>query len=184
MSIGSKIRDERLKKKLSLRRVAKAAGVTPSFLSQVERDLASPSIGTLKRITDALGMSVGQLFNGGGSDDEGVVRGSSRKRLIHTVDGRQVEHQLLAPSASGKMEPLMLLLPPGARTATHPYSHEGEEFGYVIKGKITCVVDDEIHVLGEGDSIYFKSSRPHVLKNDSDTETVCIWVSTPPRNRW
>lgn len=184
MSVGEKIRDERLKKKLTLRHVAKEAGVTPSFLSQVERGLANPSVGTLKRITDVLGISLGQLFDLNGTDCEGVVRRHSRKRLIHAVDGREVEHQLLAPAASGKMEPLMVLLPPGGSTAPRSYSHEGEEFGYVLKGKVTCLVGDQVHELLEGDSIYFRSTTPHLLRNDSDDETVCLWVSTPPRNRW
>jgi len=82
------------------------------------------------------------------------------------------------------MEPLILILPPHASTAAKPYAHLGEEFGYVLKGEVSCLVAGNTYRLQEGDSIYFKSTLLHLIENPTNSEVSCIWVSMPPRNRW
>jgi transcriptional regulator with XRE-family HTH domain len=177
--LGEKIRRLRKEKNLSLRSLARDVGVTASFLSQVERELADPSLGTLRKIAEILEVPVFELL----LEDEPtspVVR--KDKRVQIQVKGTPAVLELLVPNLKQKME-LML-----CRTRAHdgklnyntPLPHPTEECIYVVQGKMEIELSQETYTLDEGDSIYFKGVLLESLRAIGDEELVFISAITPP----
>jgi len=177
--LGDKIRRLRKEKKLSLRSLAQDVGVTASFLSQVERDLADPSLGTLRKIAEMLDVPVFELL----LEDElesPIVRKDKRVRI--QVKGTPATLELLVPNLKQKME-IML-----CRTRSHeghlnyntPLPHPTEECIFVLQGKMEIELAKEIHILNEGDSIYFKGVLLDGFRAIGDEELVFISAITPP----
>lgn len=163
---------------LSLRAVAEAAGVSESFLSQVERGVASPSVASLRRIAEALGESVGSLFEGPAGGGK-VVRVAERRRLVHPK--RHWEDVLLTPSDSKRLQVILSTIEPGAGSGKEPYAHDSdEECVIVLKGRLEFWVEHERFDLSEGDSLVFESRRPHRNRNPGPTKAEVLWVITPP----
>jgi transcriptional regulator with XRE-family HTH domain len=176
--LGGRIRTLREGKGLPLRTVAEAAGVSESFLSQVERGVASPSVATLRRVAEALGESVGSFFQGPASGGR-VVRVRDRRRLMHPR--RRWEDVLLTPRESRRLQVILSAIEPGAGSGKQPYTHDSdEECVIVLKGSLEFWVDDERYDLQEGDSILFESRRPHRNRNSGSSKAEVLWVITPP----
>jgi transcriptional regulator with XRE-family HTH domain len=188
LGIGSRLRQQREQTTLTIAEVAQRSGFSPGYISQIERDLANPSLGALKRITDAIGVPLGSLFVHGDENDHGaedkpgeqvrVVRASQRKVLLYP--GSQVHLQLLSPDLRRKLEAIWFSAPPGTGSGDEPYRHDGEEIGIVLRGRAECWVGDRAHTLGPGDAIYFPSHIPHGWRVAGDDQLEMIWVSTPP----
>jgi transcriptional regulator with XRE-family HTH domain len=177
--LGEKVRLLRKEKNLSLRSLAKDVGVTASFLSQVERGLADPSLGTLRKIAEMLGVPVFELL----LEDEPtspIVRKDERVRI--QVKGSPATLELLVPNLKQKME-IML-----CRTRSHeanlnyntPLPHPTEECIFVLQGKMEIQLAKETHTLNEGDSIYFKGVLLESFRAIGDQELVFISAITPP----
>jgi transcriptional regulator with XRE-family HTH domain len=176
--LGGRIRTLRERRRLSLRTVAEAAGVSESFLSQIERGVASPSVASLRRVAGALGESVGALFEGPPVSG-GVVRVRDRRRLVHPQ--RQWEDVLLTPASSRRLQVILSTIEAGAGSGSEPYSHDSdEECVIVLNGQLEFWVDEERHVLEEGDSLLFESRRPHRNRNPGPGKAEVLWVITPP----
>ncbi|HEX2031136.1 MAG TPA: cupin domain-containing protein [Actinomycetota bacterium] len=176
--LGRRIRSVRESKGLSLRAVAQAAGISESFLSQVERGVASPSVASLRRIAESLGESVGSLFEGPASGGK-VVRVADRRRLVHPR--RHWEDVLLTPSDSKRLQVILSMIEPGAGSGKQPYAHDSdEECVIVLKGRLEFWVEEERFDLDEGDSLVFESRRPHRNRNPGPTKAEVLWVITPP----
>jgi transcriptional regulator with XRE-family HTH domain len=176
--LGTRIRGVREAKGMSLRSVSDAAGVSESFLSQVERGVASPSVATLRRIAESLGESVGALFEGPATGGR-VVRVRDRRRLVHPR--RRWEDVLLTPRESRRLQVILSTIEPGAGSGKEPYAHDSdEECVIVLKGRLDFWVDDEVHELQEGDSLLFESRRPHRNRNPGPSKAEVLWVITPP----
>lgn len=178
--VGVNIRRLREEKETTLREMAKDVGVSPSFLSQVEKGKASPSLTTLKSIADVLGTTIGNLV---GEDvnqkDKIVTRENERKFLKQASQGLQM--YLLSESSPYKqMEPLLFKLSNNASSGESSYSHYGQEFVLVLKGALEIMLGEKNYLLKKGDSIYFNSSTPHSFKNLHKGETEALWVVTPP----
>jgi mannose-6-phosphate isomerase-like protein (cupin superfamily) len=171
---------------MSLAEVAELAGVSTSFVSQVERGVANPTLATLKSLTEALGSSVGALLeeeeNGGDltkpTDDIAILRAGQRRRIVYP--GSSIANELLSPSLQRKMEIIWVEAASGANSGGHPHMHEGEECGVVISGKMSFHVGDTDCVLGPQDAIYFSSHLPHQWESVGDEPLVAIWIITPP----
>ena len=174
---------------MSLAQVAKQAGVSTSFVSQVERGVANPTLSTLKSLTEALGSSVGALLEDGDwsdvdgskrTEDSGiaVLRAGQRRRIVYP--GSAIANELLSPSLQRKMEIIWVEAPLLAPDGGHPHMHEGEECGVVISGKMSFHVGGTDCVLGPQDSIYFSSHLPHQWESVGDEPLVAIWIITPP----
>ena len=181
MNVGSRLRQIRNSKGYTVKDVAKLTNYSSSFISQVERNIASPSINSLKRICDALGIPIANIFD----DDKYreyldgiVVRKDHRKKLSNT--NSKIEMFLLSPNLKRKIELLLIKAQPGAKSGEDFHHHKGEECGMVITGTMTFEVGDKTFVLYEGDSAYFPSETPHRWRNDSKTEAIFIWAITPP----
>lgn len=180
--IGYKIRELRLHQGKKLNELSKEVGVTASFLSQVERGVAIPSISSLKKISNALGVSITSFFN----DQTGknvnnhyspVVKKEERK-ILHPCPG--VTYHLLSKNLQGKIEFLLAIYEVGASTGPEPYTHKGEECALVLKGKLEVQIGSFLYVLKKDDSISFSCEIPHRVRNVGKIPAVSIWCITPP----
>src|SRR5712692_7781862 len=147
-SIGARLKRLRTERGLSLRDVATASGVSASLLSQLERDLANPSISTLQRIAQSLHVSVFALLPENGGPPAIVVRPGNRRKLV--IQDGQLRYELLSPDANRQMEVWVGRLEPGAEMGSDPSSHHSEEFILVLRGRMELSLGDETHVLEEG----------------------------------
>src|SRR6056297_451802 len=175
--MGKKIRNIRKSKNLSLAQVAEKIGKSTSYLSQVERGLAEPSITALREISKGLEVPM-FYFLMDSKKHRSIVRKNERE--VFKFPGSHLTFELLSPDLNHEMEVIRVELEPGASTYDKPSSHKGEEFIYVIKGKVEVQIDGEFHELDAGDSIYFLGSIPHKTTNISDTNLVFISAVTPP----
>jgi transcriptional regulator with XRE-family HTH domain len=198
-NLGSRIRDERRKRKLTLEVLSQQTELSKSFLSQIERGLAQPSISSLKRIAREFGISVVDLFpseidlesqvgavppikkNGQTYVEEvQVVRASRRKRL--TLPGSYVSYDLLTPDLNRQVEVMFMRINPGEHSGEEPMVDlPGEKFGYVLKGTLESKVGDRLYQLNAGDSIYFPAHFPHSWRGLGEDSIEVLWVLTPPR---
>ncbi|MBT9156101.1 MAG: HTH-type transcriptional regulator PuuR [Firmicutes bacterium] len=176
--IGSKIRDLRKERKLTLQDLADAIGISVSMISQVERGLAHPSIATLWKIASAFGVSVVYFFAEPEKPKAIVVRAHEQKAL--KIPNPGATYHLLSPDLNRKIEFLKIMLQPGQIDEGELVSHDGEECGYVVSGTLTVKVAEDRYTLHPGDSIYFDSCIPHRLLNFGTNMCLSIWAMTPP----
>ena len=179
MKLGEKIRNIRLEKQMTLRDLSKKSGCSLGFLSQVERNKVSPTISSLRKISDALDTNIISLFEEENSINSVLVKRTHRGKFENKRS--KVRYELLRPQFSDtSIEALYMYLEPGASSGTTPHSHEGEELAIVIKGKIKIEVGGKEYILEEGDSAVYKSNIPHKWSNPTDHPTEVIWVNHPP----
>ena len=172
---GQRFRRLRTRRGLSLAQVARATGVSVGFLSALERGQMRSSIATLRRIARFYRTNILSLFEAAG-DNPRLVRMNERK-VLETTPGVRME--LLAWGQT-VMEPHLFRIKPGGGSG-ESYSHDGEEFLHVLRGKFEIWLDAKEHYqLKPGDSLYFESSTPHRWKNPGRTETWLLWINTPP----
>jgi len=177
MNIGEKIKRLRVKNSLTQEELADRCELTKGFISQVERDLTSPSIATLVDILEGLGTNLKDFFNE--TVDEKIV---FAKDDAFESDNNELKYKLrwIIPNAQkNSMEPILIDLEPNGRSK-EDFPHEGEEFGYVIQGNIYLHVGNEKFKLKKGESFYYKANSNHYISNAGKTNASIIWVSTPP----
>ena len=173
-SMGIRFRQLRLSRNLSLSDVASAVGVSVGFLSAIERSHMSASVGTLRQLARYYKLNILDFFDPAQANPY-RVRPSERKRLSA---GRGVQMELLA-WGNTVMEPHLFTIAPGANSGDS-YAHDGEEFLYVLRGVLDIALEGQCYQLRSGDSFYFESSTPHRWHNGGKTDTVVLWVNTPP----
>ena len=172
---GQKFRRLRMRRGLSLAKVAQATDVSVGFLSALERGQMRSSVSTLRRIARFYKTNLLALFETNG-DAQRHVRPSQRK-ILETSPGVRME---LLAWGNTAMEPHLFRIKPGGGSG-ESYAHEGEEFLHVLRGEFEiCLNKGERYLLKPGDSLYFESSAPHRWKNPGRTETWILWVNTPP----
>jgi transcriptional regulator with XRE-family HTH domain len=178
LQLGPRIRSLRQARRLTLRDVADRAGVTESFLSQVERDVTSPSIATVQRIAGALDLSIAQLFAEEPVSGR-VVRREARRRIAYP--GLKAVDEFLTANMAGRLQVILSTIEPGGGTGEEPYTHDSdEEVVVVLAGTLDLWVADEHYVLREGDAITFPSRLPHWNINRGDTPVTVLFCVTPP----
>lgn len=173
-AIGSHLRQLRLKKEMSLAQVARAAGISVGFLSALERSQMSGSVGTLRKLARFYKTNILDFFEANGASSR-QVRPAQRKVL---EAGPGVRMELLA-WGNTVMEPHLFRVAPESGSGDS-YSHDGEEFIYVLRGALNITLEKEEYRLKAGDSFYFESATPHHWKNPGRSETWLLWVNTPP----
>jgi quercetin dioxygenase-like cupin family protein len=164
----------RAKRKLSLAQVAQAVNLSVGFLSALERSQMSGSVGTLRKLARFYKTNILDFFDANGASGR-QVRPTQRKVL---QAGPGVRMELLA-WGNTVMEPHLFRVAPEAGSGDS-YTHEGEEFLYVLRGELTITLEKEEYRLKAGDSFYFESATPHRWKNPGRAETCLLWVNTPP----
>ncbi len=158
--------------------MADRSGLSESFLSQVERGRANASIASLRRIADALGVSVADLFEPAGPPQPRVLRRADRPALNFGILGRKL---LLTPKPLHHLEVFVGELDPGGSTGVEPYSHgDSEELFVVLHGSVQLELGGELHDLEPGDSIDYRSSTPHRISNLGDELAEVMWIISPP----
>ena len=175
MDIGAKLKELRILKGLTQEELADRAELSKGFISQLERDLTSPSIATLMDILQCLGTSIGEFFNE--TPEEQIVFGKTDYFEKHDLELKNEIKWIIPNAQKNMMEPILLTLEPGGET--YPDNpHEGEEFGYVLQGNISIHIGSKTHKAKKGESFYFVSDKKHYLS--SKAGAVLIWVSSPP----
>ncbi len=189
-SLGMRIRQRRKELKLRLVELAEKCEISTSFLSQIERDQANPSISTLHEIAIALGVTVASFFAKPGDMPSSlpvenqkepaafVVRSNARKTLMYPGSG--IQNELLSPDLNRAIQMMYVIMPPGSSTGRESLVHEGEECGVVLQGTVEIWAGDEHYILGPGDSIYQKSTIPHRSRNVGDDDVIIVVAITPP----
>lgn len=175
VAIGEKLRELRLQQGMTLKEVAEHAGLSVGFLSSLERSLTNASIATLQKLAKLYRTNFLTFFDG---SDQGtkLIRPSERK-VLEAQPGTRIEQLALGQVM---MESQLWRISPGSSSGG-AYSHEGEEFIYVLKGSFDIWLDEAEHYsLRPGDCLYFSSTLPHRWVNSGKTETHLLWVNTPP----
>lgn len=175
MDIGAKIKRLRLSNQLTLEELANRSELTKGFLSQLERDLTSPSIATLENILEALGTNLKDFFS---EDEDEQIVFSKDDFFENTQDDYKISY-IIPNAQKNEMEPILIELKEDKKSMKID-PHDGEEFGYVIQGKVTLVNGEEEYDVKKGETFYLKGNLPHYIINKNDTLAKVIWVSTPP----
>ncbi|NJC65855.1 helix-turn-helix domain-containing protein [Planosporangium flavigriseum] len=175
--LGNRIREMRRDKGITLSEAAKAADVSESFLSQVERGIANPSVASLRRIADALNEPVASLFVG--KESEGMlIRAGERRRMAHPRGA--YEDFLLTPPTARKLQIIQTVIGPGRGSGDEPYAHNAdEECVIVLNGRLDVTVGGTSHRLESGDSLLIDPRQEHSFHNFTEEPTVVLWAMSP-----
>jgi transcriptional regulator with XRE-family HTH domain len=188
----TRLKEKRKGQGYTLKRLAERSGLSLTYLSQIERGKSNPSIGTLKKIADAMNISFVSLLGFKESEEEergpegnwrqhqevSVVKEGKRKMLVYPGGTRKAF--LLTPDLRRKLEILLTYEEPQTESDEDWYQHEGEEFGFILEGRYEVTVEGRTYILEKGDSIYFPSRLPHRMRCIGERTATTIWVITPP----
>ncbi|KXH80736.1 helix-turn-helix domain-containing protein [Sporosarcina sp. HYO08] len=175
--IHKKIKALRLQKEMTLKELSEETGLSLSFLSQIERGASSLSITSLKKLADALDVSMIFFFEEDKNHQNYLLRREEQKNFKMN-GGQQIYARLSGSFHDRKLEPIKVILPPNMREE-HSYSHPGEEFYYILQGEVIFYLDDTPHRMNAGDTIHFPSEILHAWENPTSKETVILSVTTP-----
>ena len=173
-AIGQRLRQMRLHRRLSLAQVAKAIGISVGFLSALERSQMSASVSTLRKLARFYKTKILDFFDAAESNSRLVSTG--KRKVLEAGPGVRME---LLAWGNTVMEPHLFRISPRAGSG-ESYTHEGEEFLHVLRGRLHISVAEVEYRLKPGDSFYFESATPHRWFNPGRTETQVLWVNTPP----
>ncbi|HXT07920.1 MAG TPA: cupin domain-containing protein [Roseiarcus sp.] len=177
-AIGQRLRSLRQRAGLSQRELARRARVSNGAISTIEADKVSPSVSALRQILSALGLSMGEFF---AEDEVGGEQIVFRSDELTEISGGAVSYRQLGADLRGRaLQMIHERYRPGARSGAHLLSHQGEEAGLVIKGRLALEVDGRRYELGAGDAYRFDSRRPHSFANAGDGDLVIVSACTPP----
>jgi transcriptional regulator with XRE-family HTH domain len=177
LKIGERLKRLRLANSLTQEELASRADLTKGYISQLENDATSPSIATLKDIIDVFGINMQEFFSE--SIDEDIVYGKD-SRVQATNDDDRIRVELLVPGAQNReMDPVLVTLEPGEEMDEQPF-HEGEEFGFILLGKIQLRLDERLYTVKKDECFYFSSDKRHSVKNIGKGQAKILWVVTPP----
>ena len=177
MEIGKKIKELRIARQLTQEELADRCELSKGFISQLERDLTSPSIATLVDILQCLGTNLNEFFSD--DEEEQVVFGDEDYFEKKDTDLKNTIEWIIPNAQRNMMEPIRLTLKPGGLTY-RDLPHEGEEFGYVLKGSIKIHIGHKSYTAKKGESFYFTPHSEHYIEAFGTSGAVILWVSTPP----
>lgn len=175
MDIGKKLKELRLQNDLTLGDLASRSELTKGFLSQVERNLTTPSIATLEDILEALGSNLSDFFH---EEEEKKIVFQTQDYFVDEQEDCTIEW--IVPNAQkNQMEPIILTLHPGKRS--HVLSaYQGQEFGYILKGSVTIIQGNKKYKVRAKETFYMDGSKSHYLYNHGNSDAKILWITTPP----
>ncbi len=175
-NIGDALKLLRGQNRLTLRQVSARTGLSPSYISSVERSLATPSLTTMQKLAVAFGTTVQGLMGQPSVAPDSVLVRSDQRRVLDSGAGVTIEDM---STAASNLESLLFTIQPGAGS-DGSFSHEGEEVLYVVSGDLLLTLDGvDVYDLHTGDSMSYDSRRAHAWVNEGDVPAVLIWVNTP-----
>lgn len=173
-SLAKRLRDRRIALGLTLKDVARSAGLSVGFISQIERGISTPSLASLVAVSRALNQPVGEFLSQPAGDEPITRRGD---RPNYAIEGSTLTYERLSATFPGSvLNSVIIHEPPGHRVEA--IVHEGEEMMFVLEGEITMDVGDAHTVLYAGDSVHFRSDQPHSRWNHTSEPAVLLWVGT------
>ena len=175
--IGSRIKEYRLSQGLSMRELGRQTNLSVSFLSQVERGLVSVSINSLKRIAEALDVSI-LFFLDDRLDDDPIVRAGDRKKI--SPPGYSDYIEVISPGLGQKAEVILGRMSPGSFYDSLPLKFPTDECIYIIDGSLKIEMEGKEYHLNPGDSVCFKGSSLSRFGCVSENPASWVWVITPP----
>lgn len=201
--IGPRIRDERERRNVTIRALARVIGVSPSLISQIETGKSQPSVSTLYSITSALGLSLEDLFDASDGEKAGekvVASAAAAVRYLRTDRAKSVgphvtpdDREMLTLESGVTWERLgqvphhhvdflLVTYQPGSASSAEGrlMRHSGTEYAYLVSGELTLTLGFDEHVLAAGDSVCFESTKPHGYRNDGEVPAVGVWFVVEP----
>ena len=175
MDLGEKIKQMRNQLGLTQAELADRCELTKGYISQLENNVNSPSIATLTDILSALGSNLAEFFK---EETEEKVVFSKEEFIEKDTDG-VVWNWLIPNAQKNMMEPVLVELAEGISTSAD-VPHDGEEFGYVLEGKIAIVLGKKHYLCKKGEAFYYPANKPHCILNKSKGKAKFLWVTTPP----
>lgn len=178
-NLGAKIKSIRLMRGFSQKYLATLTGVTPSTISQVEKNLIYPSLPALFRIAESLSVEVATFFRDHGLEKNVYVY---RKELRSVTTMERVAKKeasaelLLPPEIDARAEPTLVAIRPGKKISGHFFAHKGEEMGYLIKGHLEMTVDSQVYEVHPGDTIYLQKDIPGQWTNIGEATAELLWL--------
>lgn len=176
--IGGRLRLVRARLGLSQRQLARQSGVANATISQIEAGKLNPTVSLLKKTLDGVPMSLGEFFADDLQPEERLFFRADE--LIEIAEGGVSYRQVGTHLAGKAIQLLKECYQPGAGTGKHALSHEGEECGIILAGRLEVTVGESTTVLSAGDAYYFKSSQPHRFRNTGKEPCELITACTPP----
>lgn len=178
--IGIKLKELRKLNAMTLKDLAKETNMSVGYLSQIERNISSPTINVLFTLSRALDVNISYFFDLITEDnipqEQYIVRGHQRKKLSFA---KGISDCLLNTNSINSLQVLLSTFEPGA-SVKDAYCHDGEECGLVLAGMLELWIDEEKFILYQNDSFSFPSTKRHRYTNPSITPTVVVWAMTPP----
>lgn len=177
--LGAKIKSIRLMRGLSQKHLADLTGVTPSTISQLEKNLIYPSLPALFRIAESLSVEVATFFKDHGLEKDVFVYAAEKRSVtpIEKISKDDAEAELLLPpDVETGLDATIIRIRPGKKLNNHFCIHKGEEFGYLIAGRLEMTVDNKAHVINPGDAIYLPKNTPGQWRNTGEGIAEMIWV--------
>jgi len=179
MNIGTLIRRARKDQKLTLKIVAEKAGISEGFLSQVENDVNSPSVDTLVRICNAIGIDAGDLITQANKQEKIIIIRKSEWDDIDLSHTGFVTRRFFPPENRTIIDSSVLVIEPGKSIPVRKNIKNGQEILCVLKGSVELMLSDEKHTLAEGDSVHFWSNpSSQKITNKSNSISFVLWVGT------
>ncbi len=177
MSIGNKIKELRIKNGLTQEELANRSELSKGFISQLERDLTSPSIATLVDILECLGTNLKDFFND--TEQEKIVFHKDDVFIKENKDNNIKISWIVPNSQKNNMEPILITLEKLGHTEIDD-PHDGEEFGYVLSGSIFIHLGSKKFKAKKGESFYYKATSQHYIENSGSITAEVLWISNPP----
>ena len=178
LEIGSRLRRRRKEKGLSIATLAERSGVSTGLISQIERDMVSPTVVSIFRIAQALDTNISYFFSAPEEPSYTLLHEGERRHIL--LAGGARDYELLTSSRPERaLDMVRVTLRGGASFDRECVCHAGEECGYVLSGILTVLLDGQELELFPGDSIYYPSTSPHVYLHTHQEDCISIWSMTP-----
>lgn len=175
---GSRLRELRKNKNISIAELSKLSDVSTGLISQIEREMVIPSVVSIWRLAQALDTNINYFFDEDDVDDKVIIRRNDHRTVI--LHSNSSYYKLLSPASPERLLDMTeITLKSGCAYEQNPLTHDGEECGYVLKGELVVLLGGKEYVLEKGDSIYFNSTVPHKYINRGDEDCISIWAMTP-----
>src|SRR5512142_471102 len=174
VDVGVRLHELREAQGISMRALATKSGLSANALSMIERGRTSPSVSTLYKLADALGVPVTEFFAPGADKQRVILVRADERTRVPFAHG--VWEGLGGEKFTGRVEPFLLTLENGGSSGQHPMVHTGHEFVYVLRGKLEYMVEDKHYDLEPGDSLLFAAQLLHRWRNPGNTVTNVLIV--------